>query len=112
MHECGGKEKGGLDRDGRIGPFGSRIADRVELWMEQDRKPMAYNCTTCNRNQQYLLPPSMTEWLGDHHFVWFLLDAVERMDLSAFHKEHRRDGKGQKAHHPEIMLSVMLNGCC
>jgi len=73
---------------------------------------MAYNYTTCNRNQQYLLPPSMQEWLDEDHFVWFLLDAVEEMDLSAFHKAHRRDGKGQKAHHPEIMLSVMLYGYC
>ena len=73
---------------------------------------MAYNYTTCNRNQQYLLPPSMKEWLGEDHFAWFLLDAMEQMDLSAFHKAHRRDGKGQKAHHPEIMLGVMLYGYC
>ena len=75
-------------------------------------KRMAYNYTTCNREQQYLLPPSMKDWLGEDHFVWFLLDAVEQMDLSAFHAAHRRDGKGQKAHHPEIMLAVMLYGYC
>jgi len=73
---------------------------------------MAYNYTTCNRNQQYLLAPSMKEWLDEAHFVWFLLDAVGQMDLSALHKAHRRDGKGQKAHHPEMMLSVMLYGYC
>jgi len=73
---------------------------------------MAYNYTTCNREQQYLLAPSMKDWLGEGHFAWFLLDAMERMDLSAFHAAHRRDGKGQKAHHPEIMLAVMLYGYC
>ena len=73
---------------------------------------MAYNYTTCNRDQQYLLPPSMKDWLGEDHFAWFLLDAIEQMDLSAFHAAHRRDGKGQKAHHPEIMLAVMLYGYC
>lgn len=75
-------------------------------------KRMAYNYTTCNRDQLYLLPPSMKEWLGEDHFAWFLLDALDQMDLSAFHAAHRRDGKGQKAHHPEIMLAVMLYGYC
>ena len=34
------------------------------------------------------------------------------MDLSAFHAAHRADGKGQKAHHPELMLAVLLYGYC
>jgi len=75
-------------------------------------KKMAYNYTTCNREQHYLLPPSMKEWLGEEHFVWFLLEALDTMDVSAFHAAHRRDGKGQKAHHPEIMLAVLLYGYC
>ena len=54
----------------------------------------------------------MKDWLGEDHFGWFLLDAIEQMDLSAFHQSDRRDGKGQKAHHPEIVLAVMLYGCC
>jgi transposase len=73
---------------------------------------MAYNYTTCNHDQLYLLPPSMKEWLGEDHFVWFLLEALGQMDLSAFHAAHRADGKGQKAHHPEIMLAAMLYGYC
>jgi transposase len=73
---------------------------------------MAYNYTECNRDQLYLLPPSMKEWLSEDHFAWFLLDAIGQMDLSAFHGAYRTDGKGQKAHHPEILLSVMLYGYC
>jgi transposase len=73
---------------------------------------MGYNYTECHRAQLYLLPPSMREWLSEDHFVWFLLDAIEQMDLSAFHGAYRMDGKGQKAHHPEILLSVMLYGYC
>ena len=79
--------------------------------MDREKK-MAYNYTTCNREQHYLLPPSMKEWLGEEHFVWFLLEALDTMDVSAFHAAHRRDGKGQKAHHPEIMLAVLLYGYC
>ncbi|MFH1498081.1 MAG: transposase [Verrucomicrobiota bacterium] len=73
---------------------------------------MAYNFTTCNRDQLYLLPPSMKDWLGEDHFVWFLLDAIEEMDLSAFHAAYRRDGKGQKAHNPKVMVAVLLYGYC
>lgn len=73
---------------------------------------MAHNYTECNRDQLYLLPPSMKEWLPEDHLAWFLIDAVGQMDLSAFHAAHRTDGKGQKAHHPEMMLSVLLYAYC
>lgn len=73
---------------------------------------MAYNYTDCDRDQLLLLPPSLQDWLPADHFVWFLLDALQQMDLSAFHAAHREDGKGQRAHHPEIMLAVLLYGYC
>ena len=73
---------------------------------------MAHNYTECNRDQLYLLPPSMKDWLPENHLAWFVMDAVEQMDLSAFHAAHRMDGRGQKAHHPEIMLAVLLYAYC
>ncbi len=73
---------------------------------------MAYNYTNCDRDTLLLLPPSLQEWLPEDHFVWFLLDAIQHMDLSPFHAAHRDDGKGQRAHHPEIMLAVLLYGYC
>jgi len=73
---------------------------------------MAFNYTHCGRDQLYLLPPSMKDWLPPDHLAWFLLDAVEQMDLSAFHAAYRADGKGGKSHHPELMLAVLLYGYC
>ncbi|MEA3303750.1 MAG: transposase [Pseudomonadota bacterium] len=73
---------------------------------------MPYNYTECNRNQMYLLPPNMMDWLPENHFAWFLIDVISQMDLSAFHAAHRPDGKGQKAHNPAIMLGVLLYGYC
>ncbi|MHC4885183.1 MAG: transposase [Planctomycetota bacterium] len=58
------------------------------------------------------MPPNMKEWLPVDHLAWFLIDAVGQMDLSAFHAAHRTDGKGQKAHHPEMMLTVLLYAYC
>jgi hypothetical protein len=42
---------------------------------------MAYNFLPCDRNQAYLLPPSLADWLPQGHLAWFVLDAVEQIDL-------------------------------
>ena len=40
------------------------------------------------RDQPFLLPVDMREWLPAGHLVWFVLDVVEQLDTSAF--RHRR----------------------
>lgn len=55
---------------------------------------MAQNFIACDREQELLLPPSLREWLPDGHLAWFVLDAVEEMDLSAFYASCRADGHG------------------
>ena len=45
---------------------------------------MAYNLIECNREQMYLMPASVQDWLSEGHLAWFMLDAVEAMDLSHF----------------------------
>ena len=32
-----------------------------------------------------MLPPLLREWLPEDHFAWFLLGAVEELDLSGFY---------------------------
>jgi hypothetical protein len=44
---------------------------------------MAQNFLPCDREQVLLMPPSLREWLPEGHFAWFVLAAVEEMDLSA-----------------------------
>ena len=39
------------------------------------------NFLPCDRNQSYLLPPSLADWLPEGHLAWFVLDAVEQIDL-------------------------------
>jgi hypothetical protein len=46
---------------------------------------VAQNFLTCDREQAMLLPPSLCDWLPADHLAWFLLDAAEQMDLSAFY---------------------------
>jgi transposase len=47
-----------------------------------------------NRDQQYLLPASMKEWLPEGHPAWFVIDAVREMDLEAFYDGYSKDGSG------------------
>jgi transposase len=73
---------------------------------------MAYNFLPCDRNQAYLLPPSLTDWLPGDHLAWFVLDAVEQIDLSEFYKKYRTDGVGNSAFHPSIMVALLIYSYC
>ena len=42
---------------------------------------MAQNFIAGDREQAFLLPPSLREWLPEDHLAWFVIEAVEDMDL-------------------------------
>jgi transposase len=65
-----------------------------------------------DRDQQFLLPPDMREWLPAGHLVWTVLDAVEVMDLTAFRSVYRDDGAGRPAFDPALMVALLLYGYC
>jgi transposase len=69
---------------------------------------MAYNFKDCNRDQVYLLPPALQEWLPSKDLVWMVLDVVAEMDLAEFYRKYRQDGKGQAAFEPSMMVSLLL----
>ena len=54
---------------------------------------MAQNFIACDREQPFLLPPDVREWLPEDHLAWFVIDAVGVMDTSAFYARlSRRTG--------------------
>ena len=61
-----------------------------------------------DRDQLYLLPVSIAEWLPEDHLAFFVLDAVDEMDLGAFYAGYRDDGWGGAAHHPKMMVALLL----
>src|SRR5215207_5933836 len=69
---------------------------------------MAQNFIACDREQELLLPPSLREWLPEDHLAWFVIDAVDAMDLTAFLAAYRQDGWGRAAHHPAMMVALLL----
>jgi transposase len=73
---------------------------------------MAYNFLPAERDQLYVMPPSVRDWLPEDHLAWFVLDVVEALDLSVFYARYRSDGLGRAAYEPSVMVSVLLYAYC
>ena len=54
------------------------------------------------------MPPSLREWLPEHHLAWFVLDAVGEFELEPFYAAYRRDGWGAAAHDPAMMVALLV----
>src|SRR6266516_1583213 len=73
---------------------------------------MAYNFLRAERDQPFLLPPDLRDWLPQDHLAWFLLDVVDQLDLALFYLAHRDDGHGHPAYDPKTLLGVLLYAYC
>jgi transposase len=73
---------------------------------------MPQNFIDCDREQALLMPPNLSEWLAEDHLAYFLIDAVEVLDLEAFYASYRSDGTGAAAHDPAMMLTLLLYAYC
>src|SRR4051794_38798560 len=69
---------------------------------------MSQNFIECGREQAFLLPPSLLEWLPEGHLAWTVLDAVAELDLSAFYGAYRADGHGRPAYEPSMMVGLLM----
>jgi transposase len=66
------------------------------------------NFIECDREQAFLMPPSLREWLPEDHLAWFVIEAVEEMDLDEFYADYREDGHGRAAYEPSMMVALLL----
>ena len=71
---------------------------------------MAQNFIGCDRDQSFLMPPDVRDWLPEGHLAWFVLDAVAGMDLGGFYAAYRRDGVGRRAYDPAMLVALLLYG--
>ena len=62
----------------------------------------------CDREQVFLMPPSLRDWVPEGHLVWTVLDAVDELDLSAIYADYRDDGRGRPAYEPSMMVALLL----
>jgi transposase len=69
---------------------------------------MAYNFLRGDRDQPFLLPPDLRDWLPADHLAWFILDVVDQLDLDPFLRGYRADGHGHPAYDPRVLLGMLL----
>jgi transposase len=67
---------------------------------------MPANFRTPDRDQIYLIPPSLEDWIPEDDIVHFIIEAVELVPMSEFHINHKGTGKVQ--YHPQMMLALLL----
>jgi transposase len=65
-----------------------------------------------NPNQQWLLPPSPQDWLPTNDLVYFLLDTVKELDLSAITQKYEQEERGYPPYHPRMMVTLLFYAYC
>jgi transposase len=68
---------------------------------------MAKRYRRVERDQVFLFPPSMREWLADGHPVWLVIRAVEAMDTRSFHDRRKLGGAGAPGYDPDMLVMVL-----
>jgi transposase len=61
-----------------------------------------------DRDTDYLLPPSVQEWLPEAHLARYVVDVVEGLDLLVLERAYA--GRGSDAYHPAMLLSLLIYG--
>ena len=83
---------------------------------------MGHEFKAFNRDQSFLLPPSMRDWLPHGDLVYFLIDVVEELDLGGIYQYYRveetdkglraKARSGQPGYHPKMMVALLLYAYC
>ena len=62
--------------------------------------------------QDFLLPPSLREWLSEDHLAYFVSDLIDQLDLSLIERHYKREERGYPPYHPRMMTKVLVYGYC
>jgi transposase len=70
---------------------------------------MAKGYRPVDRDQGFLLPPDMREWLPGDHPVHLVITVVEdHLDTSAFHAGRKTGGAGAAGYDPDMLVTVLV----
>jgi transposase len=69
---------------------------------------MAKGYRRVDRDQPFLFPPDMRDWLPAGHVVWLVIEAVGRLDTAAFHARRRTGGAGAAGYDPDMMVTLLV----
>jgi len=66
------------------------------------------NFRVFDRHTGFLLPPSIDEWLPENHLARFVVEVLERLNLSAMSNSYR--GSGSASYHPQVLAGILIYG--
>lgn len=69
---------------------------------------MAPRFRVTDRKQPMLFPPSLDDLIPEDHLARIVIDAVERLDLSAIEASYNTEGDGRSAIDPSSMLATLI----
>ena len=70
---------------------------------------MAKGYRPVDRDQPFLFPPDMREWLPADHPVWLVIRVVdEHLDTSAFHARRKTGGAVPAGYDPDMLVTVLV----
>ncbi|MQA64252.1 MAG: DDE transposase, partial [Actinophytocola sp.] len=50
----------------------------------------------------------MIDWLSGEHLVWFVIEAVNRLDTTGFHRLAKLGGVGRRGYDPDMLLTLFI----
>ena len=66
------------------------------------------NFRPIDRDTDFLLPPSVDEWLPQRHLARFVVEVITGLDLRAMTGSYR--GSGEASYHPKLLLGIIIYG--
>ncbi|GAB45045.1 hypothetical protein GOTRE_079_00010, partial [Gordonia terrae NBRC 100016] len=69
---------------------------------------MAKNYRPVDRDQVFLLPPDMRDWVGRDDPVWLVIATVQRMNTASVHKLRKTGGVGRRGYDPDMLLTLLI----
>ncbi|TSD96136.1 transposase, partial [Skermania sp. ID1734] len=69
---------------------------------------MAKGYRRVDRDQQFLLPQDMRDWLPVSDPVWLVIGVVEGLDTRRLHAKRRTGGAGRAGYDPDMMLTLLI----
>jgi transposase len=86
------------------------VSCRRRAVVSRENLIMALGYRPVDRDQQFLLPPDMREWLPESHLVWFVIETVDQLDTSGFHERSVLGGVGRAGFDPDMLLMLLVYG--
>jgi len=65
-----------------------------------------------NPDQQFLMPPSILDWLPEDHLAYFVSDTIDEVDMSEIEAVYEKSLRGNPPYHPAMMVKILFYSYC